>query len=48
MNKVKEKEKNFDIHGEQAQVGESKSLGFQNCKSIMFHLLRGCRKLPDI
>ena len=36
------------VHGEQAQVGESKSLGFQNCQSFMFHLLQCRRKLPDI
>ena len=36
------------LHGEQAQVGESKSLGFQNYPSITFHLLQCCKKLPDI
>ena len=36
------------LHGEQAQVGESKSLGFQNYHSITFHLLQCCKKLSDI
>ena len=36
------------IHGEQAQVGESKSLAIQYYMSITFHLLQCCRKLPDV
>ena len=35
------------LHGKQAQVGESKSLGFQNFQSSMFHLLQCYRKFPD-
>lgn len=38
----------FNLHGEQAQVGEHKSLGFQNNQSITSYLLQSCKKLLDI
>ena len=36
------------LHGDQAQVGESKSLALQNYYIITFHLLQHCKELSDI